>query len=426
MLNYRANAVLMLGLFSILIGAPPATAQRLTQDQAVRIASDFCKRLGEPTSVQPSAQFPLPVAAVPLEPLYWQPAWLVNFRGEAEVHVSDADGIVVFYYNDKLGWNLGNRPAGEPIPQLDAIQKAEAALRETGQAEDLTFDRVTLMKACKDAACQDWYVRWSRSIGGITYKDQAATVAVQADTGRITVLCLGYPTAPPTPSTAMVSQDLAEATAQMQLAAVGWAGKTFLQNKMELKVVRPNTFWLNGNERPAVSYSRIAWVRSFGWKGNLVEVWVDRETGVILGGYWMGPTLALGSGGAKWRDLFTPHSLLKELQGAREVGLYRREGKADWSKTPAATLSETSHPELLLQLNKITQPYKTRKMPAVRYRLQFHAEGATDDQALYVPEEGIVGKPGEWYAVPAKVNAWLKKAALADGTGVAASSANGQ
>jgi len=182
--------------------APP----RLTENQAIQIASDFCQRIGAPVSVAGNAVYPAAqsITRQPMEPdEYWLPRWVVTFPAEAQVEVVDETGIVRSYMNNALEAQLGKQPGGIAIAGTAAIRSAVAALRATGQPFDEIRPNGAVIYGTDRqyrAAGHTWWVSWTRTYKSVPYEHQSAQVGVQAETGKIVALGLTFPSPPPGPS----------------------------------------------------------------------------------------------------------------------------------------------------------------------------------------------------------------------------------
>jgi hypothetical protein len=231
--------------------------------------------------------------------MYWQPRWLVTFPDTGqELDVVDATGVVSRYRDHGLvDWLQANdQPAGDAIPQDNAIDAASAVLLASGQSDELASPNATLTQILGDQlrSGQTWIVKWDRQYQGIPYERQSAQVVLQAETGLVIGFGLTYPAPPPTSVSATVTDDQASGTALGQLASSGILAPTLVDERQE--IVQPNNFWPTGDESPAPGTSRLAWVCTYSVTvpaddttifasydvGYTVKV--DSETGSVIGG----------------------------------------------------------------------------------------------------------------------------------------------
>ncbi len=295
---YQISAVNDSGIsvFSAEVSATPMPApapppSHLTQSQAIALAQAFCNAIGAPVTATPTATWPAPNRTPSQQPYHWQPRWLVQFPGQAEVEVVDATSVISHYYNFALSQRLStaNLPAGTPISASNAAQTATNALQASGQPSNELASSPTeqnsQMTNPPTQAGDIWTVVWTRQFGSVPYQQEQATVMLQAETGAVRALSLSFPAAPPYAGVGSVSSAQAAQTAQSLLTSKGLTGLT--QQSVSSQIVQPTTYWQqNGNATPVPNEAgQVAWNCLYTDSNNTIyEVWVNANSGGIIGG----------------------------------------------------------------------------------------------------------------------------------------------
>lgn len=190
--------------------ADSSVTTRLNEEQATQIARTFCQKIGQPITGVGSANFIKPDAMN--EQHYWLSRWEVTFPSQAEVEVVDATSVIIRYANDAyyVVHQDDNTPAGEAIPKQEAIQRAKAAVSATGQPEPLQFWLAQIEQLHPTnplAKTQDWSVRWFRATSDGPYRDQHASVGLNAQTGEIEDLVIMFGSPPMAQAVRKVPQE---------------------------------------------------------------------------------------------------------------------------------------------------------------------------------------------------------------------------
>ncbi len=286
------------GLSLLLLGVLPTHADTtiatatpvFTATQAIQRAKNFCQQIGQPVTVDGTAQFPVPESRHISSP-YWQERWQVIFATkttQSEVEVVDATGVISYYF--KQDFPDDQSPAGAAISEAQAIQIATAALKATGAKEELKFDNSSLQQLSSPpvVSSHNWYVSWRRMGHGVAYRDEHATVGLNAETGEVTSLALMFPSPPSSKAAGSLTRKQADAIAQNLLATEGLQDAVL--DSVETKMVQPNTFWQAGGSVDSLpGEAQPAWAYRFqGADTKFYEVWVDTQTGAVLGGEVIG------------------------------------------------------------------------------------------------------------------------------------------
>lgn len=287
------NAICLFSLSLIAVGAPSVAAPRMTADQAVQKARDFCAAMHRSLPARADAKFPGGFDN------YWQERWEVRFPGYATVCVVDSTGAISYYRDEAYRGRADLRDAaGKPISESRARALGAAALAASGGGNEVLFWRAQLMTEGdpKLRGGHQWVLGWHRKAGSWVYNHRSSVlITLDAEDGTIVSLSKIFPSPPPTTLAVRVSKQDATKTAVATLAELKLASGPV--KKAELLIVQPNERWrvkpgqprARGYlpERNTKRVSRLAWVLHFSnptledyWR----DVWVDAETGKVIGG----------------------------------------------------------------------------------------------------------------------------------------------
>lgn len=280
--------------------APTGTA--LTPAQAITAARTFCTAIGSPVpdGTPTRAIYKGPGAG----PSYWLPVWRVGFLGVASVEVADASSVVTSYFNQALSnqLSLSNQSPGAPITQAAALTAAATVLQASNQpANELMSQQATQSQLTSPAtyAGDLWTVQWARAASGVPYRNDSASLLLQAETGAVEAWNLSFAASSPSGLTTQAvtrsqAQQIAQAAMDSQGNGLGLSGQAF--QAAGLAVVQPDTLWQTqggGTTHPTPGApSSIAWDCVFTNATDpnnpsgtaIVEIWVDSSTGQVVGG----------------------------------------------------------------------------------------------------------------------------------------------
>lgn len=269
--------------------APPSST--LTSAQAIALAQAFCQAISAPVTATPTATWPAPNRTPSQQAYHWQPRWLIQFPGQAEVEVVDATSVISHYYNLALSQQMltANQPAGTPVPESSARSTATTILVASKQPlVELASSPTDQNFQITDPPTQAgdlWMVTWARQYGNVPYRQEQATVMLQAETGAVQAFSLSFPAAPPSASVGLVTSSQAAATAQTLLTNAGVTGTT--QQSVTQQVVQPNTYWqTGGTATPSPNAAgQVAWNCVYTDANSVIyEVWVSASSGGVIGG----------------------------------------------------------------------------------------------------------------------------------------------
>lgn len=258
---------------------------------AITAARAFCAALGYTETTPATTLYPAPAPYVGAEPTHYQPRYLVTFDDGVEVEVITPSAHIASYANLPLmEAPSGDDPPGTAITEAAAIVAANAALTAAGVTTDLgdptaSEDQITEPPT---RAGHSWTVVRPRTFtqapyAAVPYRDQQATVIMQAETGEVHAMGVTFDSLPPTSAAGSVTSTQAAATALAVLTAAGIMGMT--ADTPVKTAVRPNTWWqTNGTMDPLPGPAKVAWLCRYSNDVEMHEVWVDIATGDVIGG----------------------------------------------------------------------------------------------------------------------------------------------
>ena len=389
--------------------APQAvTNTQMTQARAVQLAADFCARIGIDATMPVKAIFPA-TDVVEYSPLSWQPRWKITFKNQVEVDLVDATGLVCGFSNyapgDKLAWD--RTPPGNAIPEAEAIEKASSLLQATEQFRELGLPTAHLIQFSyvPMMASHQWIVAFPRVFQGIPYNDQQATVLLQAETGDL--IGFGIVFSSPAPLSASMNMGVEQA-ASIASNLLGLSNMPdVVLDSVQTQIVRPNTYWQPGGaeEHKLQGPARVARVVRFKAGDETREIWIDTETGQVIGGSdssIMGSSRrALPAGG--------PLLVGKAMQAAQEVRIYRANSKGTgWQPAPSLVLNAHSQPKFFSQLKAAHSITESKPLPgSAEYKFVVYSKSRVISN--YVDTGGYIGNIKQWVSVPPSIQSVLNK-----------------
>lgn len=397
------------------VAATPGDAKpttRLDEAQAIQLARTFCQKLGQPipASALGTATFAADAQAPPSH--YWQSIWDVTFPGQARVEVVDATGVITHYANDAYYVvHRDNAPAGEAIPQQEAIQRAREAVNAAGQPEPLLFWEADVEQGHPGfplASSYTWMVRWHRAAGGVPYRDQHTSVALDAQTGEIKFLSIMYGSPPLASAKKVLSRDDAISVAASQVISQIVQQEATLK-EAHLETVTPDDRWPHSSDKPGRPKGvRLAWAVTFIVDGVWHQADVDTETGEILSVAAdpgpMGMHVAAAPTAAP-----PPPPLAPMLQSARAVSVRGKDANGRWAAKPLLKFNAKSQPQAVALLAKTTDFRKEGPSDAAPQELIVVGKSDAIGVYSYFPETGLLGNGGEWAAVPDEFKTWVQR-----------------
>lgn len=391
-----------------------APASRLTSAQAIQIAKDFCQKIGKPVTDEAFTHFPDKL----YKNSYWQPLWDVQCGRQAEVIISDADGLVVDYDDDSY-LRVEDSTPPDPNRYLPS-EKAEKIgldfVRQTGEREDLGEPSVSMFSPSRVPSAHSTLttVEWKRMFHGIPYLEEAARVNLSAVTGEVVGSILVFPSPPPTADEAALAQnptrmvpiDQAVGLTQAHLLYdQGLTGSATLHEAKLVVVTVP--IGLDTPALPQPKVGRIAWdVR---YTGDIwgTDTWIDAETGQVIGG---DGGYSGGYGGSSKHPAASMVLPLKTmLPGLKAVYVRRADNasKSGWAAIKSATFTAKDQPKQIVALRKAAPV----AAPAVLPDDQLVLVGKNNSlgEFRYDPKSGRLGTGADWVSVPNGFRVWMQK-----------------
>lgn len=415
--NLVALVLLWLFLVSPAVADAPATkGAYLTESQAVRMASDFCQSVGLIVTVPGTAKYPVPEGMHVASP-FWQSCWLVVFPGQAEIEVADEAGRITYFSNEAFAHEAfvkRQTQAGKLLPQSEAIRLAGAALQAAGPMEELSFSQASLdqLNSSGKFGSSTWFVLWKRAVAGVAYHNQHASVSVDAATGEITGLAVVFPSPPAavSSSTQMSRSGLVttgQAAAAERLKQFGVTGTTLKSVRTE--IVQPNEFWQGQIAATALpSAPRPALVCQFVKDGATYSVWMDADTGAVIGGE------VIGRKGMR-RNAAGIVPIQEAVKMAQRVSIVHRDFTRSERGKVVAVLSAQSYPDMFSLFKRAEHLHAQHSRARVSDALILICPGSPPVRLSYDINSGELGLDGPTVTVPLRLKNWILKLQPAPG-----------
>lgn len=257
----------------------------MTEENAIQRAIAFCQQIGQPALAVAEVRF-LPNGIDDRLP-YWKPQWLVTFRDRLEVRV-DVEGTISRYLNLYRNSDAERHavPCGPLHAEAEALLRAQAIFQAIKAPPELVFQN---FDSIAQVQRRGWCIYWQRYFNGIPYHAQGLFLCLDAETGQLTHLSLHFKTLEPTNTVILISSEQAAVIARQELEksvmrAIATEGVTKMVGMVPYR---------GGRIEPIGSlylHPRIAWMCGFRvtepldhLHGHLYVVWVDAETGEIIG-----------------------------------------------------------------------------------------------------------------------------------------------
>ena len=382
----------------------------LTREQAIQIARAFCQKIGQPVTAIGTATFATNLQGLPGH--YWQPIWDVTFPIQAVVEVVDATGTIVRYSNNAYDAVHQNDdfPAGDPLPKLKAMRRAQEIVNATGETESLlpweaqTEQRRPVFPLAKT---YEWIVRWYRAAGGVPYRNQHVSIALDAQTGEAEYMIFMFGSPPLTSAAKVLSQtDAISVAASQVISQVVQQEATHKETHLE--IVAPDDRWYHSSNKPGqLKNVRLAWAVTFVVDGIWRQTDVDAATGEILGtdsdaGPW-------GSGAAVApAKVFASPPLAQILKTPQAVYVRGKDAKGSWTAKPFLKFSAKTQPHAVALLVQTTDFRKEGPAEAASQQIVLVSKSHAIGVYSYFPDTGLLGNSSDWAAVPSEFKTWMQ------------------
>lgn len=217
--------------------------------------------------------------------------WRIERPGQYHLEVDDLTGHILSYVDYTASDVANDPPAGEAIPRPQARQIAGAALQATGvPLGNYAFAYAEEMQGHSPptASEHEWYISWTRTFQGIPYRREGAGVFLAAETGKVISVRVDEQSVDPATAGEKVPQEQALNMAEAQLQAAGITTSELPQVTASKEIVPFNHYWATGDEAHHSLQSYVAWNCRYTLPGETLEVWIDANTGDVVGGYYAG------------------------------------------------------------------------------------------------------------------------------------------
>jgi hypothetical protein len=386
----------------IALADDPIPTTRLHEAQVTQIARTFCRKIGQSITIPGTAAFTETPKINPGS--YWQSRWQVDFPGQARVEVVDATGIVAHYANESYSTIHQNEsdPPGEALTQADAIQRAKKAIDATGQSEPIKFMNAQLAQFHDPplASCYSWIVSWYRTSHDIPYRDQHVSLIMDAQTGEIQNLVLMFPTPPLVSAVQNFGQD----------DAMNAAASIIINQGIEESAYHTDTHLEIIQAGPDKKMIRLAWISSFVVDGHWRQVYLDAETGDVLGGGRASGPAGRGPAAVKAP---APLPLAQALRTVHNVYLRRIGTSANGSVKPFLKFGLDNQPHEVGVLRKTADFRTTAPAETAPQELVLVSKSGAIGVYSYYPQTGLLGNGSDWATVPGEFKAWIQRKSAA-------------
>lgn len=259
--------------------AVTATPAVQTAQEVIQIARTFASAVQQPVTEMPEVAFPHAPDSVFVSTRNWHRRWQVNFPGQAEFEIADDTGAVTFYHN----LHQEDGPTTSRLAEGEVQQTMKSVLALSGLPEQFGEAQVTRgTEAASEVFV--WYVHCPRMFQGMPVEESYVLVQLNGD-GILRSLSAVLPFDNPSTVAENISQEQARQIAMKFLTARLRTDVTYKASRKV--VVLPNGHRISSRNLPTTP--RIAW-SVFLSTGEAQKdpvfhfVWVDIETGAVLGG----------------------------------------------------------------------------------------------------------------------------------------------
>ena len=315
--NNRVVAALFLGMLTLCVGSSAQAQPRMSKDEAIKTFQRFSLRVAgdsraEPFSSVLYADSPsadvnyydsdhLPSDSFERDIMIAQDHphgyWRIIKKHRFEAEVDDQTGRILGYLDYTASDENKYQPAGEAISEAEALKLAQAAIQATGTSlNQLKLPRVVEYQNTQPptSAGHEWCVTWFHTFHGVPSQRDGARVYLAAETGKIISVNINDRLVDPSTTVENVTQEQAMTISAAQLSAVEISNVPFLS--VEKQLVPLNRYWEKGDSTRHSRQTRAVWNCKWGYSDpeRILEVWVDMETGDVVGGEYVG---TMGSSG---------------------------------------------------------------------------------------------------------------------------------
>ena len=222
--------------------------------------------------------------------------WKIEAQRNFAMEVDDQTGNILSYNDDAALEDGKYKAAGKAMPKEEAIQRAEAALSAAGVSlEYLQFSYIQESQnsyiregqnfGLPSVSGHQMWLEWRHTFHGIPADRAGTKVRLGAETGKIIWVSAGDPNQWIDPPAAVenITREQAIAIARAQLYAVGY--KDLPLTSAEKQLMPSNRYWMHGTDTTPLSrQTRVVWNCAWQYLSGNYDVWIDTQTGEVIGG----------------------------------------------------------------------------------------------------------------------------------------------
>lgn len=178
-----------------------------------------------------------------------------------------------------------------------------------------------------------------------------------------------------------------------------------------MEIVRPDRNWsqyLNPQElaqRGLPQTTRLAWICTFQVGIIPHDIFIDAETGELLGHEYFQPLGRQVEGSIKTASILPISQMLKTAQS---VYLRGKDAKGIWTAKPFLKFNAKNQPHAIAMLTKTADFRQAGPAEAPSQQIvlvnRSHAIGVYS----YFPKTGVLGSGSDWATVPSEFQKWLQ------------------
>lgn len=289
--NARRLAVCLLLLSALSLASAAQAKPRMTKYQVIQIFQRFSLRV---TGDRRAEAFITRPYQPPLTEINYYDAdhrhgfWKIKAQKSFEMEVDDQTGHVLSYIDDTVSGDGRYKAAGTAMPKEEVRTRAEAALSAAGMSFDhlkLAYIQESQIFGVASVSGHRMDVAWKHTFEGIPADRAETRVCLGAETGKVIWVAAGDPDRWIDPPTAVenITREQAVAIARIQMSVVGYNDLPLTSAKKQL--MPSNRYWEHGTDTTPLSrQTRVVWDCAWQYLSGNYHVWIDTQTGAVIGG----------------------------------------------------------------------------------------------------------------------------------------------
>ncbi len=211
--------------------------------------------------------------------------WKAQFGKDGEVWMDDSLKNVVFFINQKWQRNKLNKPVDINKFTINEKNVEAQALNHIKTLGTVIKGKLVEKKIVENQSNFNgityWFLKWAREKDGYLFKDDWTIMGIDPVDGSLIAYNRKHASEEPKDLKINIIQADALKSASQLASELGLEP---VQGPAKLLIVNPNYRWTQSALKEFNPNAQLAWVFEFGKQHGLVEIWVDVETGDILGG----------------------------------------------------------------------------------------------------------------------------------------------